>query len=335
MTPRIHNTLFFAFVGLFGSAPVGADTVLVDHTFDGVANDIGPAFQQLYNGQGTASTDPSTGYIETTGINNASIGFNTEAAVDASTAAGFTITWVVDSYYDWGLDTGAVGGSSVHYNGWFFGVGTSTSDTGTGLWNNHDSLGLLLDGGNTFSANDWSLAANFGGKAFASLGTPATYASLADGFTVSLTVNSDGTWSASSTGMSTDISATGNLADFTTLTYSDIAGSLVANTTIQGPNPSTTASLNYTVTSVTLTVHDGPSASSDLKVTSITRSGSTVTVEFTGGVDGQTYDLNKSTTLDFTTPDIKDTTTLSGATSGTLEDTTATEDKAFYRVEPQ
>ena len=53
------------------------------------------------------------------------------------------------------------------------------------------------------------------------------------------------------------------------------------------------------------------------------------------GTDGGTYDLNKSTNLDFTIPDIKDTTTLPGTTSGTLEDTSATEDKAFYRVKSQ
>jgi hypothetical protein len=71
----------------------------------------------------------------------------------------------------------------------------------------------------------------------------------------------------------------------------------------------------------------------ELKITSITKSGSTVTVQFEG-IDGEAYDLNKSTTLDFTTPDIKDSVTLSGST-GTLEDTTATEEKAFYRVEQQ
>lgn len=80
-------------------------------------------------------------------------------------------------------------------------------------------------------------------------------------------------------------------------------------------------------------VAEADAPAGELKITSITKSGSTVTVAFEG-VDGKTYDLNKSTTLDFTTPDIKDTATLSG-TAGTLEDTTATEEKAFYRVEQQ
>jgi hypothetical protein len=39
--------------------------------------------------------------------------------------------------------------------------------------------------------------------------------------------------------------------------------------------------------------------------------------------------------LDFTTTNIKSTVTLSGPTTGTLQDTDATESAAFYRVEQQ
>lgn len=67
------------------------------------------------------------------------------------------------------------------------------------------------------------------------------------------------------------------------------------------------------------------------KITSVTKSGSTVTVEFEG-TDGETYDLNKSTTLDFSSLNSVDDVTLSG-TTGTLQDTGATEDEAYYRVE--
>jgi hypothetical protein len=67
--------------------------------------------------------------------------------------------------------------------------------------------------------------------------------------------------------------------------------------------------------------------------TAISRSGSTVTVLFSG-TDGQSYGLNKSTTMDFSTPDIVDSVTLSG-TTGALEDTSATEGEAYYRVEEQ
>lgn len=81
-------------------------------------------------------------------------------------------------------------------------------------------------------------------------------------------------------------------------------------------------------------VAEASTPTGELKITSITKSGTTVTVEFEGE-DGESYDLNKSTALDFTTPDIQDSVTLSGTTTGTLEDTGATEDRAFYRVEQQ
>ena len=71
-----------------------------------------------------------------------------------------------------------------------------------------------------------------------------------------------------------------------------------------------------------------------LKITSITRSGTTVTVGFEGSA-GWSYSLNKSLNLDFTTTNIKSTVTLSGPTTGTLQDTDATESAAFYRVEQQ
>jgi alpha-L-arabinofuranosidase len=71
-----------------------------------------------------------------------------------------------------------------------------------------------------------------------------------------------------------------------------------------------------------------------LKITSITRTGTTVTVAFLGTA-GTTYALNKSLNLNFTVPNIKSTLYLSGTTSGTLQDTSATEPAAFYRVEQQ
>ena len=56
-------------------------------------------------------------------------------------------------------------------------------------------------------------------------------------------------------------------------------------------------------------------------------------------IDGETYDLNKATGLDGTFPDNPDSTpnvtTLSGTTTGTLIDTGATEDAAFYQVKQQ
>lgn len=84
---------------------------------------------------------------------------------------------------------------------------------------------------------------------------------------------------------------------------------------------------SYVVSAIT----QGGAPGGELKISSITKSGNIVTVAFEG-VPGGSYDLNKSTTLDFSTADIRDSVTLSG-TSGTLEDTAATGEKAFYRVE--
>ncbi len=69
-----------------------------------------------------------------------------------------------------------------------------------------------------------------------------------------------------------------------------------------------------------------------LKITSITKSGTMVNVGFEG-IAGLTYQLNKSTNLNFTTPNIKSTLTLTGTAFGSLQDTNATEPAAFYRVE--
>lgn len=76
-----------------------------------------------------------------------------------------------------------------------------------------------------------------------------------------------------------------------------------------------------------------PPADAVLKVTSINKSGTTVTIGFQG-MSGLSYRLNKSTTLDFTTPNIRST-TLTGSSLGSLQDTTSTEPAAFYRVETQ
>jgi hypothetical protein len=326
MTSNEHILLLVVFAGLSAVAPTMADTVLMDHTFDGVENDTGPAFQQLYNGQGTASADPATGTITTTGIDNASIGLSASGTVDASAASAFTIEWVVSSFTGDSFNDGS--GSRVKFNGWFFGVTTNTGNDGPALWNNTaESVGILMDGGTAYT--DWSFVQRSGSATASNPslnGSQPTVESFNDGFTVSLTINADDTWSASSTGLSNNISSSGSLA---TGTYATLAGSLVANTTIQGTQ------VGYVVDRVTLTTVNGPPTPTDLEVTSVTRSENTVTIEFAGGVEGQTYDLNKSTTLDFTRPDIKDTITLTGTTSGTLEDATATENKAFYRVQHQ
>jgi hypothetical protein len=82
---------------------------------------------------------------------------------------------------------------------------------------------------------------------------------------------------------------------------------------------------------------EGTPSAADPEITSIEKSGNTVTVNFTGAENG-TFDLNKAAGLDGTFPDNEDSTpdsvTIVG-TSGTLTDSTATEDAAFYQVKQQ
>lgn len=250
----MKNLTLATTAALTGALLTGAahSATLLDNDF-GAGADIGPAFQQLYNGQGTASADPATGVITTTAQDNASIGFNTSGTVDASAAPSFTIEWVVSSFTGDSFNDGS--GSRVKFNGWFFGVTTNTNANGTGLWNNSaEAVGILMDGGSVFT--DWSFVQRTGAPANGTVssfdplnGSQPTVESFNDGFTVSLTVNDDDTWSASSTGLSNDINSSGSLAAGT---YATIAGSLAANTTIQGTQ------VGYTVDSVTITAVPEP-----------------------------------------------------------------------------
>ena len=146
--------------------------------------------------------------------------------------------------------------ASISANGWFFGVvgGANATLTGAGgLFANSDtdSIGIQLYGG---SNGDMILIENAGGTETETALTSPTgsgapdIASLQDGFAISLTVNSNNTWSAFSTGLSTDFNTNGIL---TKVLYADVADALVASTTIQGSNP-----LTNTIGEVSLTAHE-------------------------------------------------------------------------------
>jgi hypothetical protein len=228
--------------------------ILIQNNFDGVANDIGPAFQVVDNGVGSGSADITTGVISVgpTG-NNRNIGFNNVSTVDVtavSGATGFTIEWVVDSF--------SGNTSDIAFNGWFFGVTANTTATGTGgtaLWvNDPDAVGITIIGGASY--NDMSFVEETDNKTETSLGVAApTFASLADGFTISMTVNDDNTWSAFSTGLSADFNSSGTITRAGAL-YANIADNLSAYTSMQGPATANTVS--YTVGSVTLSTIPEP-----------------------------------------------------------------------------
>jgi hypothetical protein len=250
--PMIFGLGLFAFTGVESATA----TLLLFNDF-GAGADTGPAFQGLANAIDFSPTNlggsgnPATGVINVTGgpsddERRTARGLNTLTSVDVTTsvpgATGFTIDWVVSS-------TSADISDDVTLNGWFFGVTNSTDDEATGLFNQSPhSFGIVLL---TETFLDMSLIErNNSVDTNTDLSSPnPTDASFADGFTVSLTLNSDGTYSASTTGLSTNISASGT----SVASYSTLASSLVANTSIQGIEAS------YTIDSVTITAIPEPS----------------------------------------------------------------------------
>ena len=228
------------------AGPAQAGIIVLSNNFDGGAT-VGPAFQGLSNGVGTGgSGDPATGVIITGAWGSSARGLNTESALDLSGYTEFTIDWVVSVASNVG---------SIEANGWFFGVTSSTATDADGLWNNNPArpaVGLLML---SPSWDDWSLAVNNSGgiDTTRSLGgSVPTNASFEDGFALSLTLKNDDTWSASSTGLSNNITNTDGTLP--TGTYADLAGTVVANTSVQGEN------ISYTVGSVTITAVPEPGA---------------------------------------------------------------------------
>lgn len=214
----------FAFAALAGLSANAATTYL-SNNFDGIANDIGPAFQEVNNGNPTSqnTTDPATGLINfTRSGSQPNIGFGSVSTMDLSGEQGFTITWDVTSATI----------ADIRSNGWFFGVTDNTSSGSPWNSNSNDSFGVALNAtGDGKSAFDL-VTVDSGTKAYTNLATGPTDASLVDGFTVSMTLMADESWSVTTTGLSTDVTeATGTAAAGT---YASIADSLVATSVWQG-----------------------------------------------------------------------------------------------------
>lgn len=237
----------------FASLSAADASVLIDNDF-GAGLDTGPSFQQVANGVGSGGSSNTTTGVVTSGASvNSAYGLNSSSTVDASTASGFTIVWDVAS-----ASIGTVDGPAS--NGWFFGVTTSTSTGGSGLYNNsNQALGIRLLGSGG-SGTDMVFVQDSDGaggpQLTSSLGVAvSTAASYEDGFSISLTVNNDDSWSAFSTGLSADFSTSGTLDTTASgFSYADVADSLVAYSSIQG------LSLSYTVDNVTLSAIPEPSS---------------------------------------------------------------------------
>ena len=198
--------------------------IILQNNFDGNAgNDIGPAFTQFNNGVGslaTNNTDPATGLISFARVGTSgtpSVGLVSEIGINAG-AGGFTVTWVVNS---------ASANINPHANGWFFGVQTNN----IGLWNAgsgnvNGAVGLRIS---QTELLEYVVNPSTGVSATA-LTAAQDFSDLADGFTVSLTLNNNNTWSATTAGLTYDVSTGGSLVG---ITYSDFASSLYASTFLQ------------------------------------------------------------------------------------------------------
>ena len=250
---KIREFILSAFVVLIiASSPLMAQIVIMNN-FDGDdTNDVGPAFQTLTNGvvidadPVPGTFDPDTGVIMTgtsstnaTGFNNASL-----ATLDPATTE-LTATFVVASASDNTIE--------VRSNGWFFGLVTGTGGTdptGAGLFNNTaSSIGLNLFQG-TGSSNSRILAdgPEGGATVLFPFETEPTNASAEDGFTFVLTLRSDGTYDASTTGLSTEVNVVNAaLPEGGAPTFDDfLNGGVGLNSSTQAP------SMQYIVSEVTL-----------------------------------------------------------------------------------
>lgn len=260
------------------TAPLSASTVVIDHIFDGVANDIGPAFQQVANGLGDGSSSLSTGVINSGNSlspsgPNGSFGFNTTAPVNVLTsdpsATGFQITFFVSG-------TGGFDVSDLTFNGLFLGIVSGTNSNGTagsGLWNNDPHAFGYVAGSGTASGNGYGdhvirQDAQTGGNTNSVNNTPLTTiaptdSSLQDGLTLTLGLYDDDTWTISSTGLSTNLADSGSL-DTGIFGYAGFAAAATPYLSLQGVESGT-----ITVDRITLTAIPEPSSALLLGVSGI------------------------------------------------------------------
>ena len=269
---KIHNFFLSVFaVVVMAASPLTAQ-VLISNNFDGDdSNDLGGAFVIGSNDlEDQDMTDPANGLISflDEGNSNPNVGITSSTAADFSGFDGFTVEWVVAE----GFSTG-----DIASNGWFFGVQTAPGIEGDGstLWNNlPDAVGVTLFPFSNFARADFaeSFALNGNGENFTRVdivgGAPTLNEVAEDGFTITLTLNSDDTWSVSSEGLdagSGELSGSGTLVSGNgtnppTPLYATFANNLFASSFFQansqrvgasgesGATPATVGGQNVSVT---------------------------------------------------------------------------------------
>ena len=251
---RIRGFILAAFaVVAVASCSLYAD-IVIENNFDGVADDVGPAFQLLDNAVGgnASSFDATTGVVSIAGgilgngqaATNAAGFNNVSLAPLAADVESITATFVIDSV-DNVLNTRS--------NGFFIGLATgagATDPSGAGLFNNTAAaVGLRFNSGNLpttpLTLTQIVTEGATGGVTSLQNATLPTVESIEDGFTFVLTLNSDGTVDASTTGLSTEIALTGGtLADPSFADF--LAGGVGVNSTFQGGDG------GFTIDSVTV-----------------------------------------------------------------------------------
>ena len=241
-------------LGVFLSANVSADIVISDN-FDGTAG-VGPALQLVdndANGGGGSFTN-ATGVVEAGGTTNgstAAAGFNNTALVDVSSdVVAIKATFEIDSVENLLF---------TRSNGFFLGLVTdndndpavfgATDTTGAGLYNNNNTsaIGLLFNSPNSLDGGlDETRVVSDGASDNVTLtGLPPadfpTAADVEDGFTFSITLNSDDTIDVLTTGLTTDINETGVAVDGDVVFADFLANGVGVNATFQGSGGGFTA----------------------------------------------------------------------------------------------
>ncbi|MBK1835386.1 hypothetical protein [Roseibacillus ishigakijimensis] len=220
---------------LLGALPgvLSAQTTLLDASFDGIENDLNNTFSLLTNHDATASGatwDQETGTVTNTGGTNVT-GAVSETTIDFPSVGSdlIVVTFEVEN-----------ASGNLGYNGLFLGlqVGEPGNNLGSNLWNNLSPvLGVNFSGrSNPPREVRLAHAAPEAGEQFLSLGQTASAASMADGFTIILTLSAT-QWDLNIEGLETEegsaISGTsGEWADLS-LDFADLPATMRVASSIQ------------------------------------------------------------------------------------------------------
>ena len=205
---KIRNT--FIVLAAAGMVSASHAATLLDFTFDGVANDTG-SFQVSNNNVGSGGTSNfTTGLITTGNSDNSASGFNNSMLVSLAGYTSFTATFVIDSIT---LNPTSTTVADLLANGMFFGVvaGTNATSTTAGYGATGSYIGYVPG---SVNRGDHVVSSRVSSGSIVNDGIASTQpsdASLKDGITISLTLNSADAWTISSTGLDVNLSDSGTI----------------------------------------------------------------------------------------------------------------------------